>query len=604
MLVLLLGLAWADPATEVAALAASGCHAAAELTAREHLALDPDDPDRWVLLARTSADRGEVLVREALRLDPDHADAWAALGDLALAAGDRPGARHDLDRALDLDPGHIGAWLDLVALDPSRAAEATAVIPAEPLPWRVAAARDPSMLPEALAHHPNDPVLRELAATEALLAGRPETVHQLLDGPVAGRPRVEGLLRCLEAGTLDPSGLAELVAARRHALAGELVDLLDLSSSQCAAAWAVRASLRAADTDGRLHDLTEAVRLDPSDGWLHGALGLALLEAGRPLGAREHLARARIDAVDDATLRRALAAALEATGHPDDAALRLAVPAADPVDAELLAGVHLRRGHPERALDTLVAALERNPCHDRLRDLAGPLAEAQGRDLPPTGLREPPPLPRAVDPEVDEVVVVTGESEVERLRAVVAARLAGLGYGEGRVRNGLTVFRPVAPILPVVELHDDGLVEVQEAGLVTMPDGEYRMISERKMAPRRRRILEAIWPDLIALQQALATAEAEERVGAELPDRLDALWHDGVPLTGTDTLSTPAERRAALLEHWSTRTCTPEGALVRALVATYVALEVQESAWPATAEELSAAEARSPCGDTLLSGAP
>ena len=81
-----------------------------------------------------------------------------------------------------------------------------------------------------------------------------------------------------------------------------------------------------------------------------------------------------------------------------------------------------------------------------------------------------------------------------------------------------------------------------------------------------------------------------------LPDRLTALWEEGVPLSGDPTvrIETPAERRAVIYEYWRTRTDTEWGDTVRQAVASFCRAVVQTSDAPFTPAELDAYEANHP----------
>jgi hypothetical protein len=121
----------------------------------------------------------------------------------------------------------------------------------------------------------------------------------------------------------------------------------------------------------------------------------------------------------------------------------------------------------------------------------------------------------------------------------------------------------------------------------------------RKAKNRRGDIVRGIHPEVFAWREALA-AEAMGRRYAALPEQLALLWVAGVPLAEEGPLlPSPEERRAALLDFWATRTCTPEGRRVRALTEDFLVEVVQGGAWPVTPAEAAAATARTPCGGRL-----
>ena len=109
----------------------------------------------------------------------------------------------------------------------------------------------------------------------------------------------------------------------------------------------------------------------------------------------------------------------------------------------------------------------------------------------------------------------------------------------------------------------------------------------------------AIIDDVRSWREALCAEGFEARLLVEIPRTLEDAWQRGVPIAGDVPLQTRADRRRALLDWWATRTCTPEGARVRELVARYLDREVQSSPWPVTADELAAANAQRACRDAL-----
>jgi hypothetical protein len=110
--------------------------------------------------------------------------------------------------------------------------------------------------------------------------------------------------------------------------------------------------------------------------------------------------------------------------------------------------------------------------------------------------------------------------------------------------------------------------------------------------------MEAIQPEIVAWRAAVCAEGHEDRLLHEIPRELDAVWRDGVGRDG-GALPTPEARRAALLEWWVSRTCTPEGEAVRGVIARYLAREVQPSPWPVTEGERAAINARRPCPGEL-----
>jgi hypothetical protein len=81
-------------------------------------------------------------------------------------------------------------------------------------------------------------------------------------------------------------------------------------------------------------------------------------------------------------------------------------------------------------------------------------------------------------------------------------------------------------------------------------------------------------------------------------DRLDALWLQGVGLDRTE-LPDHVQRRAALLEYWSSRADTLEGRAVTRALEIFLREVVATSAHPFTVEEIAQAESRREDGRRL-----
>lgn len=259
--------------------------------------------------------------------------------------------------------------------------------------------------------------------------------------------------------------------------------------------------------------------------------------------------------------------------------------------------------------------------------LAGPAAWAQD-DAPAQG--ESPAAPSADAPPPDGAgeIVVYGDLEIARARAQVVQDLQALGYKSGKRKDGYTVFRPESPWRPSVRVYDDGFIVLKRSPPRFMPPGNPNnklnylwcvppftpmclrvggvVVSKRKLAPQKARVANSLEPQLRDWRQAIQSKALSEKVGQTLPDQLDALWGSGVPLDDPDAppLRAPAARRAALLDLWRSRTCTPEGDEVREVIALFLAFEVQASPFPVTRDEAAAAQADHPCGATLDLGFP
>ena len=249
-------------------------------------------------------------------------------------------------------------------------------------------------------------------------------------------------------------------------------------------------------------------------------------------------------------------------------------------------------------------------------------APAWAQDPPAPAPAPPPASPvGAVEPEPGELIVY-GDLEIARARADVVRDLKALGYKSGKRKDGYTVYRPESPWRPSVRVYDDGFIVLKRTPPRFMPPGDPNkkinylwcvppftpmclriggvVVSKRKLQPQKARVANALEPELRDWRAAVAAKAMAERVGETLPDQLDALWGEGVALDPqAPRVVAPADRRAAILELWRSRTCTPEGAQVREVVALFLAFEVQASPFPVTRAEARRAQSDHPCGARL-----
>lgn len=208
-------------------------------------------------------------------------------------------------------------------------------------------------------------------------------------------------------------------------------------------------------------------------------------------------------------------------------------------------------------------------------------------------------------------------------REALVARLAELGWAPAEEVRGGQRYRSNAPVQPFVTIYEDGRVEVQEHGVVTLrdpPEGirlgrtgvrlggpgitVSEVISARKLHPRRMALMEAIRSEVTALRVAHDDIAWASQLDAHLPRALQALWDHGEPLYGAETLPDAPARRRALLAHWGSRACTPDGDAAAAVVARFLQLEVDPGPTPSTDAERAHAEAHAACGRTLPRPAP
>ncbi|MCB9677603.1 MAG: hypothetical protein H6737_21025 [Alphaproteobacteria bacterium] len=426
--------------------------------------------------------------------------------------------------------------------------------------------------------------------------------------------------RCVESGSLDAAGHADLVVLRRRSFAEPDAVLVDAERfadrwPDCPAGWMLAAAIERARAreDEALAHLDRAAGVAPDWPEVARAHAAAHARSGDP----SHLAQAYALAPDDAELEvlRILSLPVSERAdpwraliqrHPDDST---AVRAA-------LEGL-VEAGHPLEARELGLLAVDQNG--------DGALAEVVA------GLRspyEPPPPPRERRP-AEYRVLEDGTTEIVvyspgRAREALTSRLAEIGYGHAEPIRGGTRYHSDTPVRPYVDILDDGTVHVQESGAVSLagppPPGiklgntgarlwgpilsVSEVISARKLRPDRVRVMEEIWLEVTEWRQAMTRQTFAGALGEALPDRLQALWDDGEPFYGEERLETPAARRAALLAHWATRACTDEGDAAAAIVARFLLLEVDASETPLLAEEIARAEAEAACGRTLRDAPP
>jgi hypothetical protein len=248
------------------------------------------------------------------------------------------------------------------------------------------------------------------------------------------------------------------------------------------------------------------------------------------------------------------------------------------------------------------------------------LAQAQEPETPEPAAPEPaePEPAEPVDPPYE--VTVYGELLVEQAREKVVERMEDLGYTAKVIDRGdHVVYRHETPWHGEVVLHDDGWMQVKRqplyvegrampwakrntplawAGCVAWPYLCLRTtgatLTHRKWLGMETRTVDELAPDVRSWGDRVADLATSRTVDA-LPDRLTALWEQGVPLQGDGpALQTAAERRAALHAFWASRTDTVWGREVQQAVEAFCRAVVQTSEAPFTAEELAAYAAERP----------
>ena len=231
-----------------------------------------------------------------------------------------------------------------------------------------------------------------------------------------------------------------------------------------------------------------------------------------------------------------------------------------------------------------------------------------------------PPAPSEVVATPSEDIVVFGDLEVAHRRAALDMDLRQLGYQKGKRKDDHVVYRPVVAWHPTVVVYDDGFVVMKRNNVrfgvpkgvnpwwnlvcplaphvCIRPGGQ--VVSPRRLGQAKGRVAEAVRPDADAWRTAVMSRAMDQRVNEEVPGQLDGLWLNGQAMQpGDPAVPDPKGRREAILEFWASRSCTPEGDRVADVAAMFIEREVQESPFPATADELRAANAASTCGRAL-----
>lgn len=211
----------------------------------------------------------------------------------------------------------------------------------------------------------------------------------------------------------------------------------------------------------------------------------------------------------------------------------------------------------------------------------------------------PPPAPA-------EEITVWGDA-VDRAKDAVVHEITELGYTKVRKRDERTVFLAEDGWKGKVVFWDDGRIATRRRGLSgkempVIPGTRIRpyplcliqptacisagswYVTPAKWRQNEDAVARATSDELVTLGDRIADASLADAM-ATLPDRLERLWGDGIPLDGPQPLPTFPARRAALLAYWDTRTETDWGQQVRDAVAAFVRAEVQSGDHPYTTVE-------------------
>ncbi|MBT3221116.1 MAG: hypothetical protein HN348_18705 [Proteobacteria bacterium] len=225
---------------------------------------------------------------------------------------------------------------------------------------------------------------------------------------------------------------------------------------------------------------------------------------------------------------------------------------------------------------------------------------------------EAPDADTEADEDVDEQITIFGDRLVEKRRAELDAEIRDLGYYKGKeLVNGSTVYRPLKPWKPSVIVDNYGFVKLKRSPVRVGVPREVspwfnllcplaptqcvrlggQIVSPRKLDAAKGKVLEKIEPRTNAWQEAIAGTALQRRIDEEVPAMLDTIWND------SDTI--PQEKRLAILDFWSSRTCSAEGNRVADVVEAFLEHEVQSSLWPLAAAEIEAANEQVPCSRRL-----
>lgn len=198
-------------------------------------------------------------------------------------------------------------------------------------------------------------------------------------------------------------------------------------------------------------------------------------------------------------------------------------------------------------------------------------------------------------------LIIYGEQELARKRAILDQQLRDDGYTTVKKKDGRTVYRPDIAWKPSVVIYDEGYMIVRRSPVRFEPwiqgkkSNKLRylscippftvlcvrsgwLVNERKLAHSKEAIVEASTPNFEAWQELVMAKATVNRLQNEIPDLLDGLWLNGRSLERSDVfLETAAARKAEMLSFWESRTCTPEGEQVRNFIEDYILQEIQNS---------------------------
>lgn len=224
-------------------------------------------------------------------------------------------------------------------------------------------------------------------------------------------------------------------------------------------------------------------------------------------------------------------------------------------------------------------------------------------------------------------VVITDERAVQMARQAVEQELVDLGYEAKRRRDDRTVYVSDVGWENKVIVHDDGWMyfrkrpphvrkpEIEGAWWNGVPVVEwgpcllapFLCVSAGTVGVRpqlseqnKEEVVEGTAQEMRDYADTIAAEALGRKLNEEIPDWLDAVWHQGVDPRNDTALPTPEARRAHILEFWISRTDNAYGDAVRQVVEHYMLYEIQSSTDPFTQNEIDQANARRRCQRELV----
>ncbi|MEZ4317806.1 MAG: hypothetical protein R3F61_09890 [Myxococcota bacterium] len=241
------------------------------------------------------------------------------------------------------------------------------------------------------------------------------------------------------------------------------------------------------------------------------------------------------------------------------------------------------------------------------------------------------------DTSFDYEIIVYGDPALRQARWDVLIALKRLGYEPKDKGGGLTVFKPPRRWMGRARLDPEGnltfgypavafqkaslsdtvdleananlsretggfVVQKPDGGVVsTLPAGQASLwvLPSRALLDRvYAKVREQVRPELDQYARVRRDTAVQAQLD-ELPDRLDALWVDGVPLVGSTPVESREARRRSALAYWATRDDSFEGRQITKATEAWIRNTIQTSDAPITDAERAKAEAERQDGRTL-----